>query len=76
MGYEAYLGSVDVTSDFLRTPLLDESTIERHFRSGRLPIAVYPEVTAGNPLHLPVVARWLLNVREFSSATFFSRNTT
>ncbi len=75
MGYEAYLAGASVTSDFLRTPLLDESTIERHFRSGRLPIAVYPEIISGNPLHIPVVARWLLNVPgALGGDVFFKKN--
>ena len=61
LGFEAYVSGASVVSDFLRTPILDEATIERHFRSGRMPIAVYPEIVSGNPLHVPVVARWLLN---------------
>jgi GT2 family glycosyltransferase/glycosyltransferase involved in cell wall biosynthesis len=62
LGYEAYIAGASKTSPHLRTPLLDISTMERHFRADLLPIAVYPEITSGNPLNLPVVARWLLNV--------------
>jgi GT2 family glycosyltransferase/glycosyltransferase involved in cell wall biosynthesis len=62
LGYEAYIAGATVTSNYLRTPLLDIGTEERHFISGRIPIAVYPEVTSGNPFNAPVVARWLLNI--------------
>ncbi|WP_428826988.1 glycosyltransferase [Azonexus sp. IMCC34842] len=62
LGYEAYIANATVTSEYLRTPLLDESIVRRHFLAGRTPIALYPEVVAGNPLNAPVVARWLLNV--------------
>ena len=62
LGYEAYIAGANKTSIHLRTPLLDISIMERHFRAGLLPIAVYPEITSGNSLNLPVVARWLLNV--------------
>jgi len=41
--------------------LLTQKIARTHFATGRIPIAVYPEVTSGNPFQLPVVARWLLN---------------
>lgn len=62
LGYEAYIAGASKTSIHLRTPLLDVATMERHFRAGAMPVAVYPEIVSGNPLNLPVVARWLLNV--------------
>lgn len=61
LGYEAYIANATVTSEYLRTPVLDESIVRRHFLAGRTPIALYPEVVAGNPLDAPVVVRWLLN---------------
>ncbi|MRD73051.1 hypothetical protein GH865_07300 [Rhodocyclus tenuis] len=61
LGEEAYLFHAKTTSPKLRTPLLDAETLRRHFTLGLYPVAVYPEVYAGNPLQLPAVARWLLN---------------
>jgi hypothetical protein len=60
VGEEAYI-LADVTSPYLRTPKLTEEVMMRHLQSGRLPIAVYPEIISGNPMEAPVVARWLLN---------------
>jgi len=60
-GYEAYIAPASVTNPYLRTPVLTRTIAERHFQTGRIPIAVYPEVISGNPMRLPVVARWLLN---------------
>lgn len=60
-GYEAYIAPASVTNPYLRTPALTRKIAERHFQTGRIPIAVYPEVISGNPMRLPVVARWLLN---------------
>lgn len=62
LGFEAYIAGASKTSIQLRTPLLEVATMERHFRAGVMPVAVYPEIVSGNPLNLPVVARWLLNV--------------
>lgn len=62
LGEEAYLVNVKITSSYLRTPVLTPDTVSRHHQSGRTPVALYPEVVAGNPLKAPVVARWLLNV--------------
>lgn len=59
-GYEAYV-TTDVTSSYLRTPLLTDGIRNRHATTDRLPIMVYPEVVPGNPLNGQVVARWLLN---------------
>lgn len=60
-GYEAYIASTNVTNPYLRTPLLTGDIREKHLRTGRIPIAVYPEVVSGNPFQSPIVARWLLN---------------
>jgi GT2 family glycosyltransferase/glycosyltransferase involved in cell wall biosynthesis len=60
LGEEAYI-SADVTSQFLRTPKLTKKVISKHAQAGRVPIAVYPEIVAGNPFKAHLVARWLLN---------------
>lgn len=60
LGYEAYI-TADVCSPWLRTPQLTREVSDRHKATGRFPIAVYPEVARGNPLNVPVVARWILN---------------
>lgn len=62
LGFEAYVtASPESCSPYLRTPSLTREIQERHRTIGLMPIAVYPEVVHGNPLGLPVVARWLLN---------------
>lgn len=66
-GREAYLcGSTQVNTE-LKTPLCDATIYDRHRAEGKVPIAVYPEVTCGNPLNQPVVARYLLNRESFIS---------
>jgi tetratricopeptide (TPR) repeat protein len=60
LGWEAYI-SATVRSPRLRTPVLTKDIIAQHQKAGRLPIAVYPEVLAGNPYNAAVVARLLLN---------------
>ncbi|MDS4013417.1 MAG: glycosyltransferase [Candidatus Accumulibacter sp.] len=61
LGEEAYITPAAMTHPSLRTPQLTDGIIRRHFLSGRTPIAIYPEVVAGNPLSVPIIARWLLN---------------
>jgi tetratricopeptide (TPR) repeat protein len=66
LGYEAYVTyeahvTERKTSPWLRTPELTPAIMEKHRATERIPIAVYPEITWGNPLRAPVVARWLLN---------------
>lgn len=61
MGEEAYVYPAKVVNPHLRTPKLTLDTFVRHFTTGRVPIAVYPEVVVGNPWRAPLVARWLLN---------------
>ena len=60
-GLEAYVYSATTISPYLHTHRLTREIVRRHFVSGRQPIAVYPEIVSGNPLHAPTVARWLLN---------------
>lgn len=66
-GREAYILGGKVVNPELKTPLLDDEASERHRLAGRVPIAVYPEVTVGNPFHCSVVARFLLNFEGFIS---------
>ncbi|WP_176514441.1 glycosyltransferase [Pseudomonas ceruminis] len=66
-GREAYLCGAQVVNSDLKTPLLEPAIAERHQVAGKVPIAVYPEVTSGNPLNLPVVVRFLLNFEGFIS---------
>lgn len=61
LGYEAYV-STDITNPFLRTPTLDDRTQKRHELANRKPIAVYPEITHGNPFNCDTVCRWILNI--------------
>ncbi|MDD5363741.1 MAG: glycosyltransferase [Gallionellaceae bacterium] len=60
LGEEAYIVA-NVTNPYLRTPKITKGIIARHAQTGRLPIAVYPEVVTGNPFQAHVVARWILN---------------
>jgi len=60
LGQEAYI-ICDVFNSKLRTPKLTEDIVIKHKTEKRVPIVLYPEVVHGNPLNLPVVARWLLN---------------
>ena len=62
-GFEAYLvGSPDfTTSPTLCTPILNAELRQRHKAAGLEPIAVYPEVTWGNPFAARTVVRYLLN---------------
>ncbi len=60
LGYEAYITS-EITSPWLRTPRLTPDIVQKHKATGRVPIAVYPEVVKGNPFQVTVVARWILN---------------
>ncbi len=61
LGMEAYLVNAKVVSGYLRTPRLTQEIVSNHYQTGRLPIALYPEVISGSPLATPVTARWLLN---------------
>lgn len=61
LGEEAYVTPAAALNPSLRTPRLTLDIVRRHYLAGREPIALYPEVVAGNPLAAPIVARWLLN---------------
>ncbi|WP_410480852.1 glycosyltransferase [Pseudomonas plecoglossicida] len=66
-GREAFICGGKVVNPELKTPLLDDEARQRHSLAGRVPIAVYPEVTTGNPFNCSVVARFLLNFEGFIS---------
>jgi hypothetical protein len=59
-GFEAYVTGKNENGN-LWAPTLTSSIIDAHKSSGRLQIAVYPEVVMGNPLLIPNVVRYLLN---------------
>jgi GT2 family glycosyltransferase len=61
LGEEAYIAPARIKNPKLRTPALTEEVVLNHFRAGRTPIALYPEVISGNPFSAPIIARWLLN---------------
>lgn len=61
LGEEAYIVHAKSFNPRLKTPSLSSEIVHKHYLAGRQPIAVYPEVVEGNPLHIPNVARWLLN---------------
>lgn len=60
LGYEAYI-TTDFHSVWLRTPLLTPDIKEKHKRTKRTPIVIYPETITANPLNGVLVVRWLLN---------------
>lgn len=60
IGFEAYVYT-EKTNPALRTPTLTSQIIEKHRKSGIVPITVYPEVTKGNPRNAPSVVRYILN---------------
>jgi glycosyltransferase involved in cell wall biosynthesis len=60
LGYEAYVDSPG-TLGKLWTPRLTETTKLAHYRAGKKPIVVYPEVVAGSPMGLGQVVRYVLN---------------
>ena len=61
LGEEAYIAPARVHNPKLRTPALTPEIVVNHYRTGRIPISIYPEVIPGNPFATPVVTRWLLN---------------
>jgi hypothetical protein len=58
-GQRAYMIS-KVTSPELATPVLTRELERRHLEEGTVPIVVYSEVVAGNPLGAACAARYLL----------------
>jgi len=68
MGYEAYVVQHPFgeykpswTNPELRTPILGKQQAAEHFKHGRTPIVLYPEIIPGNPLSAKVVVRWIMN---------------
>lgn len=61
LGQEAYILGSKTDVNHLRTPSLKISDFNRHRKSQRVPIIIYPEVVFGNPLEMPFIVRWLLN---------------
>jgi hypothetical protein len=66
-GEEAYIvGSTPEESKdlpaWLRVPFLDKGIALKHEQSGRVPVAIYPEVVFENPLGALNVVRYLLNI--------------
>lgn len=59
-GQEAYVHANRV-NEALWIPKLDKEIMRRHYRAGRKPIVIYPEVAVGTPLGLGVKVRYLLN---------------
>lgn len=62
MGEEAYIVNAKVSSPRLIAPLLTYTKYRNHFISGQTPAVIYPEVVSTNPLNVPFVVRWLLNI--------------
>lgn len=60
MGYEAYVDAPQ-TSGHLWTPRLTDVTKIAHYKAGKTPIVVYPEVVKGTPLELGLPVRYVLN---------------
>lgn len=60
LGYEAYVDA-PVLAGNLWTPRLTEQTKIAHYKAGKTPIVVYPEVVSGTPLGLGQPVRYVLN---------------
>jgi hypothetical protein len=60
LGYEAYVATEDV-SGTLWTPMLTRKLVLAHNKTGRRPIAIYPELYLGNDFKCDRVIRYLLN---------------
>lgn len=60
-GLEAYLIGADSFNPQWNTPQVDTATAQRHRRENRIPIAVYSDITTGNPLNALVCVRYMLN---------------
>lgn len=68
LGFEAYIThraydrlTYHCTPSELKAPMLENHHAQEHYRTGRTPILLYPEIISGNPLQAPVVARWVMN---------------
>lgn len=60
LGYEAYIDATD-TLGSLWTPCLTEGIKLAHYKAGKTPIVVYPEVVTGTPMGLGQPVRYVLN---------------
>ena len=60
MGYEAYVDSPQ-TSGMLWTPQLTDQLKIAHYKAGKTPIVVYPEVVKKTPMGLGQPVRYVLN---------------
>jgi len=60
LGYEAYVDT-PLTSGSLWTPRLTQEVKIAHYRAGKTPVVVYPEVIAGTPMGLGLPVRYVLN---------------
>lgn len=60
LGHEAYVISPPTSGD-LWTPVLTDAIKVAHYKSGKKPIVVYPEVVKGQPLQLGLPVRYVLN---------------
>jgi tetratricopeptide (TPR) repeat protein len=71
LGHEAYMAASYVNQN-LRTPIISDELKNQHKLAGRLQIAIYPEVQTGNPIAVPNVVRYLLNIpNKFLKTTWF-----
>ncbi|QZN94299.1 hypothetical protein [Symbiopectobacterium purcellii] len=59
-GGEAYLVSQETNTDW-NTPQLTTEQLNEYKNSGRIFIAVYPEIYSGNPFDAPICVRYMLN---------------
>lgn len=59
LGFEAYVESPK-TDGNLWTPQLTKTIISAHYRAGKKPIVIYPEVVNGQPLKLGLPVRYML----------------
>lgn len=61
IGASAHITGCTTLNARLRTPPLTTAVINGHANAGLDPIAVYPEIIAGNPLNCRRVVRYILN---------------
>jgi hypothetical protein len=54
-------GDTPLVNPSLNTPVLNAEIRDLHYKSGVVPIVIYPETIPGNPLKAKVVVRWILN---------------
>lgn len=61
VGRDAFIYGANKINPDLKTPILTSEIREYHLATGKVPVAVYPEVVSGNPLKCQVVCRYMLN---------------